>query len=176
MKTVLIILAEGFEEMEAVVTIGILRRAGCKVLVAALHNKTVISARKIKIQADRRGKQRGCVQRHCVASDGTAKIAAPRSPARNQKFYFRTYSGISDLFGPTGSRGFIFVWGNFIFPALFIFPRDLFLPNRMVRGFLCCGIWGTRNKLEMVRVCRSVAASSIRICRIFFPFSWVPGG
>ena len=52
MKTVLIILAEGFEETEAVVTIGILRRAGCKVLVAALHNKTVISARKIKIQAD----------------------------------------------------------------------------------------------------------------------------
>ena len=51
-KTVLIILADGFEELEAVGTIDILRRAGCSVIVAALRDKTVTSARKIKIQAD----------------------------------------------------------------------------------------------------------------------------
>lgn len=52
MKKAVIILAEGFEEIEAVTPIDILRRCEVKVTVAGLLNKIVKGSRDISIQAD----------------------------------------------------------------------------------------------------------------------------
>lgn len=51
--TALIILAEGFEEIEAVAPIDILRRAGVEVTVAGLSGTSVKSARGVSVTADR---------------------------------------------------------------------------------------------------------------------------
>jgi 4-methyl-5(b-hydroxyethyl)-thiazole monophosphate biosynthesis len=51
-KKVLVVLANGFEEIESVVPIDICRRANMSVTVAALDNLTVVAAHDIKIQAD----------------------------------------------------------------------------------------------------------------------------
>ncbi len=51
-KKALIILADGFEEIEAVTCIDILRRAGTKTVVAGLTTKKVTGSRKIVIQSD----------------------------------------------------------------------------------------------------------------------------
>ena len=52
MTKVLIPLAEGFEEMEAVIPIDIFRRAGWTVTVAGLTGTTVTASRGVKILAD----------------------------------------------------------------------------------------------------------------------------
>ncbi len=52
-KKVLIILADGFEEIEAIAPIDILRRAGVEVTVAGLSHKPAISARKVAIEVDK---------------------------------------------------------------------------------------------------------------------------
>ena len=51
-KKALVILAEGFEETEAVVPIDALRRAGVEVTVAGLDAASVAGAHGITIQAD----------------------------------------------------------------------------------------------------------------------------
>src|SRR3989338_11700711 len=51
-KKVLIILAEGFEEIEAVTPIDVLRRAGAEVTSAGLSGKVVSGAHGIKFEAD----------------------------------------------------------------------------------------------------------------------------
>jgi len=51
-KTALIILAEGFEEIEAVTPADILRRAGIKVTIAGLKRKSVKGAHGITIETD----------------------------------------------------------------------------------------------------------------------------
>ena len=51
-KKILIILAEGFEEIEAVTPIDVLRRAGLDVVVAGLDSQTVSGAHGIKFQTD----------------------------------------------------------------------------------------------------------------------------
>lgn len=52
-KTVLILLADGFEEIEAVVCIDILRRAGLKTITASLNKrKMVCGSHNIEIKAD----------------------------------------------------------------------------------------------------------------------------
>ncbi len=52
MKRVLVPLAEGFEELEAVTIIDILRRAGIEVVVASLASNPVIGAHGIRLAAD----------------------------------------------------------------------------------------------------------------------------
>ncbi len=52
MKNVLVILADGFEEMEAVSPIDILRRSGACVTVAGLGKTEITSAGKVKIICD----------------------------------------------------------------------------------------------------------------------------
>jgi len=53
MKKVIVLLANGFEEMEAAICIDILRRAGLDVNIASVEDsKTVEGSRKMKIQAD----------------------------------------------------------------------------------------------------------------------------
>ncbi len=51
-KSALLILANGFEEVEAVAPIDMLRRAGIDVMIAGLGQAHVISARGMSIQAD----------------------------------------------------------------------------------------------------------------------------
>jgi len=53
MKKVLIILAEGFEEIEATISIDILRRAGLEVIVATVEDSLLVrGSRQITLQAD----------------------------------------------------------------------------------------------------------------------------
>jgi len=51
-KTVLVILAEGFEEVEAVASIDVMRRAGLRVTIAGVTDLLVKGSRKIGVQAD----------------------------------------------------------------------------------------------------------------------------
>ena len=52
MAKVAIILAEGFEEVEAIAPIDVLRRAGVEVIIAGLTPEPVASARNVKIVPD----------------------------------------------------------------------------------------------------------------------------
>lgn len=51
-KKVLVILAEGFEEIEAVTPVDVLRRAGIEVVLAGLSGKVITGAHGIKFQTD----------------------------------------------------------------------------------------------------------------------------
>ena len=51
-KTVLIPLAEGFEEIEAVTLLDVLRRAGLEVILAGVGSKDVTGSHGLKVQAD----------------------------------------------------------------------------------------------------------------------------
>ncbi len=51
-KTAVVVLAEGFEEIEAVAPIDVLRRAGVRVTIAGLCAKNVKSSRGVWVQAD----------------------------------------------------------------------------------------------------------------------------
>jgi 4-methyl-5(b-hydroxyethyl)-thiazole monophosphate biosynthesis len=53
MKRVIVPLANGFEEIEAVAVIDILRRAGCEVVVAGVGGCSVVGAHHIRIECDR---------------------------------------------------------------------------------------------------------------------------
>ncbi len=52
MKKVLVPLANGCEEMEAVIIIDVLRRAGVDVVAASLNDETVLASRDVKLVAD----------------------------------------------------------------------------------------------------------------------------
>jgi len=51
-KTALVLLAEGFEEMEAIAPVDVLRRAGVRVVLAGVNSLTVKSSRNLGVQAD----------------------------------------------------------------------------------------------------------------------------
>ena len=52
MKRIAILLAHGFEEVEAVTPIDILRRGGIDVIIAGVDDKNIIGSHKIKIECD----------------------------------------------------------------------------------------------------------------------------
>lgn len=51
-KTALVVLADGFEEMEAIAPVDVLRRAGIRVTVAGLSDRIVKSSRGLSVQAE----------------------------------------------------------------------------------------------------------------------------
>jgi 4-methyl-5(b-hydroxyethyl)-thiazole monophosphate biosynthesis len=51
-KTAVVLLAEGFEEVEAIAPVDVLRRAGVRVTLAGVHSLLVKSSRNIRVQAD----------------------------------------------------------------------------------------------------------------------------
>jgi len=53
MPKVVIALADGFEEVEAISIVDVLRRAEVEVVLAGLHDGPVVSARKVKVIPDR---------------------------------------------------------------------------------------------------------------------------
>ena len=67
MKKVLLILADGFEEIEALGTADVLRRLGLKVILASLEKETVTGAHDMKIAAD-------CMLTDVLAEDFDAVI------------------------------------------------------------------------------------------------------
>jgi len=52
MSKVLVLLANGFEEIEALSVVDVLRRANIEVVMAAINKKQVIGAHNVKVQAD----------------------------------------------------------------------------------------------------------------------------
>ncbi len=52
MKKVLVVLADGFEEVEGLAPVDLLRRAGCKVITCGIGKKSAISSRKIEVLTD----------------------------------------------------------------------------------------------------------------------------
>ena len=52
LKTALVILAEGFEEVEAIGPVDVLRRAGVRITLAGLADRQVKSSRKIGVETD----------------------------------------------------------------------------------------------------------------------------
>jgi len=52
MPKVAVILADGFEEVEAMAVIDVLRRAGIETVIAGLHEGHMLSARKVKVIPD----------------------------------------------------------------------------------------------------------------------------
>jgi len=57
MKRVLVPLADGFEEMEGIIIIDILRRAGIEVVTAGLHSGEIVAARNTRHIADKNLKE-----------------------------------------------------------------------------------------------------------------------
>jgi len=52
MSKVVILLAEGFEEVEAVAIVDVLRRADIEVVIAGLHEGLITSARRVRVLPD----------------------------------------------------------------------------------------------------------------------------
>jgi 4-methyl-5(b-hydroxyethyl)-thiazole monophosphate biosynthesis len=51
-KTAIVILADGFEEIEAITSIDLLRRAGVRVVIAGLESRTVTGSHSVVVEAE----------------------------------------------------------------------------------------------------------------------------
>lgn len=69
-KKAIILLAEGFEEIEAITCINILRRAKIKTLATGISSLTVTGSRKIKIKADTKINQSLSSYHACILPGG----------------------------------------------------------------------------------------------------------
>ncbi len=69
-KKVIILLADGFEEIEAITCIDLLRRAELKITVASLGNLEVKGSHQIKIKADKALKENNFNYAACVLPGG----------------------------------------------------------------------------------------------------------
>ena len=97
-KTVLVPIANGSEEMEAVITIDVLRRAGCAVTVASVEDSLAIKAsRNVNLTADCSIKD--CVEQafDCIAvpvssqqhNCGQRRVSDRRNAAKGRKVLCR---------------------------------------------------------------------------------------
>jgi protein deglycase len=83
MPTVLAILAEGFEEIEAIAPIDLLRRAGADVTVAAIGPSTYVKGRSgITLQADALLDELGSCNFDCLLLPGGPHVKLLRSDVR----------------------------------------------------------------------------------------------
>jgi 4-methyl-5(b-hydroxyethyl)-thiazole monophosphate biosynthesis len=76
--SVLVPVTHGTEDLEAVATIDILRRAGCHVVVAGIDDTTLVCARKVRILADARWEE--------IQPDVFDMIAVPGGAAGTERF------------------------------------------------------------------------------------------
>ncbi|MDQ5983583.1 MAG: Protein/nucleic acid deglycase 3 [Eubacteriales bacterium SKADARSKE-1] len=65
-----VFLANGFEEIEAVTTIDVLRRAGYDVRTVGIDNKFIVGANKIKLEADAREEEINLSQTQAIVLPG----------------------------------------------------------------------------------------------------------
>lgn len=86
MKTVLVLLAQGFEEIEAITPIDLLRRAGAEVTVATLKEATVTGAHGITVKGDTTLEHLGEKLFDCVVlpggGEGAENLAASSATLR----------------------------------------------------------------------------------------------
>ncbi len=78
LPSVLVPITHGTEDLEAVATIDILRRAGCHVVVVGIDDTTLVCARKVRLVADARWDE--------VQPDGFDVIAIPGGAAGTERF------------------------------------------------------------------------------------------
>ena len=72
MKKILVFLAEGFEEIEALTPVDVLRRAGCEVTMVSIAGKQITSSRKITVVADKLFEEVNCAEADMLILPGGA--------------------------------------------------------------------------------------------------------
>jgi protein deglycase len=96
MKTACVLLADGFEEVEAVTPIDYLRRAGVEVTILGVTGETVAGSRGIKIEADS-GSEGFSKDYDCVVVPGGGRGAANIAASHQAVFLIKRHFGSGKL-------------------------------------------------------------------------------
>lgn len=85
-KTAFVILAEGFEEVEAIAPVDFLRRAGVRITLAGLEGLRVKSSRNIGVEADILLRDLVELPDAVILPGGSRGLRTSRSPKRSRRF------------------------------------------------------------------------------------------